>query len=120
VSGANVREVVLYTLVELCGEKQKHFINAIVKGDVSAVLFTSSVTVKSFFECTEALGVERPLLDSLRRCLIASIGKPTTETLERYEIHVDIMPPKATYVDLVAAVDKALKAQSYSEKFPAR
>jgi uroporphyrinogen-III synthase len=120
VSGANVREVVLYTLVELCGEKQKHFINAIVKGDVSAVLFTSSVTVKSFFECTEALGVERLLLDSLRRCLIASIGKPTTETLERYEIHVDIMPPKATYVDLVAAVDKALKAQSYSEKFPAR
>jgi len=110
VSGANVREVVLYTLVELCGEKQKHFINAIVKGDVSAVLFTSSVTVKSFFECSEALGVERLLLDSLRRCLIASIGKPTTETLERYEIRVDIMPSKATYVDLVAAVDKVLKS----------
>jgi len=111
-SGANVHEVILYGLVKLCGERQKHFIDAIIKGDVSAVLFTSSVTVKSFFECSEALGVERPLLDSLRRCLVASIGKPTTETLERYEIHVDIMPPKATYADLVAAVDKALKAAS--------
>ena len=120
VSGANVYEVVLYSLVKLCGERQKHFIDAIIKGDVSAVLFTSSVTVKSFFECSEALGVERPLLDSLRRCLVASIGKPTTETLERYEVHVDIMPPKATYVDLIAAVDKALKAERHSEKFHER
>jgi uroporphyrinogen-III synthase len=120
VSGANVHEVVLYNLVKLCGERQKHFINAIIKRDVSAVLFTSSVTVKSFFECSEALGVEQLLLDSLRKCLVASIGKPTTETLERYEVHVDIMPPKATYVDLVAAVDKALKAERHSEKFHER
>jgi len=112
VSGANVHEVVLYSLVKLCGERQKHFIDAIIKGEVSAVLFTSSVTVKSFFECSEALRVVQPLLDSLGRCLIASIGKPTTETLERYGVSVDIMPTKATYVDLVAAVDNALKAVS--------
>jgi uroporphyrinogen-III synthase len=108
-SGANVYEVILYSLLKLCGERQRRFINAIIQEDVSAVLFTSSVTVKSFFECSEALGVKKLLLKSLKRCLVASIGKPTTETLERYDIGTDIIPLKATYIDLIIAVDEALK-----------
>lgn len=115
-SGAHVHEVLLYSLLKLCGERQKRFITAIIRGDVSAVLFTSSVTVKSFFECSETLGVKQLLLKSLKRCFVASIGKPTTETLERYDIRADIIPPKATYVDLMIAVDEALKTPRYGEK----
>lgn len=111
-SGAHVHEVILYSLLKLCGERQKRFISAIIRGDVAAVLFTSSITVKSFFECSEVLGVTQLLLKSLKRCLVASIGKPTTETLERYDIHADITPLKATYVDLITAVDEALKNDS--------
>lgn len=115
-SGAQVHEVILYSLLKLCGERQKRFITAIVRGDVSAVLFTSSVTVKSFFECSEALGVKQRLLKSLKGCLIASIGKPTTGTLERYDIRADIIPPKATYVDLMIAVDEALRTPRLGER----
>jgi uroporphyrinogen-III synthase len=117
-SGARVHEVILYSLRKLCGERQKHFINAIIRGDIAAVLFTSSVTVKSLFECSEALGVKQLLSESLKRGFVASIGKPTTETLERYGVRADIIPLKATYADLMIAVDGALKMPRQGENPP--
>ncbi len=105
---AVVNEVTLYTLKQLCGATQQNVICGIVEGDVAAVLFTSSMTVRSFFECASRRYDTDTIVRALSTRVVGAIGRPTETALNRYGVHVDVMPAHATFPDLVSSVHIAL------------
>ncbi len=106
--GAAVNEVTMYTLKQLCGETQRRIISSIVEGDVAAVLFTSSMTVRGFFTCALRQYDRDTVVQALRACLVAAIGKPTETTLKSFGVRVDVVPAHATFPVLVSSVHEAL------------
>ncbi|MGZ4916364.1 MAG: uroporphyrinogen-III synthase [Halobacteriota archaeon] len=106
--GAVVNEVTLYTLKRLCGTTQRKFIRNIVEGNVAAVLFTSSMTVQSFFECALRLYDGQVIKQALRMHVVGAIGRPTAEALRSNGVNVDVVPKHATFADLMSSVHGAL------------
>ena len=106
--GAVVNEVTLYTLKRLCGTTQRSIIRNIVEGHVVAVLFTSSMTVQSFFECALRLYDRQRVKKALRAQVVGAIGRPTAEALKSNGVDVDVVPKHATFADLMSSVHGAL------------
>jgi len=107
-NGAVVNQVLLYTLNKLCGEAQKDFIRRVLEDDIAAVLFTSSMTVHSFFECAKRMSTHDRTVRTLKTRLVGAIGVPTAEVLADYGVNVGVTPDKATFRSLVLAVDAVL------------
>ncbi len=105
---AVVHEVTMYTLKRLCRPIQQNVIRHIIEEEVVAVLFTSTMTVRSFFECASRLYDKGVLVEALRACVVGAIGRPTAAMLESYGVHVDVVPAHATFSDLVSSVHKTL------------
>ena len=64
----------------------------IAGGSIDVVLFTTSIQVTHLFQVATELGVEKTMLEGLRRAVVASIGPSTSEALEDYEIIPDLEP----------------------------
>jgi uroporphyrinogen-III synthase len=75
-------------------------INAIAKGNVDVVLFTTAVQAVHLFQVAAELGLEEAVKKGLQRAVIASIGPTTSEELERRGIRPDLEPshPKMGYL----------------------
>jgi len=111
-NGAVVNQVILYTLNKLCGKAQKDFMRRVLGEDIAAVLFTSSMTVHSFFECAERISAYDRAVQTLKTRLVGAIGAPTAEVLRDFGVGVNVMPDKATFRSLVLAVDAVLTNQA--------
>jgi uroporphyrinogen-III synthase len=107
--GADVNEVVLYTLKKLCGPLQRNFILEVTEGDVAGVLFTSAMTVKAFFDCADRMGTRDRLIARLAYQLVGAIGIPTADALRSYNVEVDALPKDATFSALVSVAHAALQ-----------
>ncbi len=105
---AVVNEVTMYSLKQLCGPAQRRVIRSIVEGDVVAVLFTSSMTVRGFFECASHLYDRNVSAQALDARMVGAIGRPTAAALSSYGVHVDVVPGQATFTNLVASVHRML------------
>ncbi|MGZ4907723.1 MAG: uroporphyrinogen-III synthase [Halobacteriota archaeon] len=105
---AEVNEVTMYTLKRLCGPTQRKVIRSVIEGDVAAVLFTSSMTVRGFFECASHLYEKEILTKALHARVVGAIGRPTEAALGSYGVHADVVPAHATFIDLVASVHRML------------
>ncbi|MDD1720844.1 MAG: uroporphyrinogen-III synthase [Euryarchaeota archaeon] len=105
---AVVNEVTMYSLKQLCGPAQRKVIRSIVEGDVVAVLFTSSMTVRGFFECASRLYDRNVSTQALDARIVGAIGRPTAAALSSYGVHVDVVPAQATFTNLVASVHRML------------
>jgi len=87
----------------------KSFFDRVVRGDVDVYAFLSSMTVHNFLELAAALGVEDRARVSLSRATVAAIGGPTKNALEKEGIRVTVEPSRATFSDLLDALDHAAK-----------
>jgi uroporphyrinogen-III synthase len=65
-------------------------IAAIVRGEVSVVLVTSSIQVKHLFDVAEKMGSAGALRNALTRTIVASIGPLTSEEIRRRGLVVDM------------------------------
>jgi uroporphyrinogen III methyltransferase/synthase len=70
-------------------------------GQVAAVTFTSSSTVRNFVELFGGMDAVRPLL---ARVVIACIGPITAHTAEEYGLTVTVMPAENTVPALTEAI----------------
>ncbi|MDR0791044.1 MAG: uroporphyrinogen-III synthase [Methanomassiliicoccaceae archaeon] len=71
------------------------------EGKIDAFAFTSPLSARSFVEAAEKrIGST----DMLKNAAVAAIGGPTKNMLMALGIKVDIMPEKATFKDLLAAI----------------
>jgi len=83
------------------------FFDRVVRGEVDAYAFLSSMTVRNFLDLAAAAGVEDAVRAALARATVAAIGGPTKETLEGEGIRVAVVPPRATFADLLDALGGA-------------
>jgi uroporphyrinogen III methyltransferase / synthase len=97
-AGAKVHAPVLYRTVmpEQGGEQLRHLLEARA---LDAVVFTASSTVDNFIRM---IGTEA--LPQLAGVAVASIGPPTTRTVQRHGLHVHIQAAQSTLEELTAAL----------------
>jgi uroporphyrinogen III methyltransferase/synthase len=78
---------------------------------VDIFAFTSSSTARFLIERAAALGREEELLRALQTGMVAAIGKPTAEELDRLGIRVDVMPERFTFEAMLAALQERISAK---------
>jgi uroporphyrinogen-III synthase len=91
--GANVCKVTVYQW-KLPGNTAplREAISSIIKGDIEAVLFTTSVQVVHLFQIADTMHVRTDLQNALAKVFVASIGPTTSEALRNARISVDLEP----------------------------
>jgi len=103
----NVEEIVLYDIEFEWGERQKKFLENL---DFDAIVFSSRMTVKSFFGLASNLGID--IVDRLKDKIVIAIGPPTREELSRYGIEA-LMPKEWTF-DSILKLLKSIKTEEMS------
>lgn len=109
-SGAYVHETVLYELVR--PSDSGYSADLLVDGELDALLFTSSLTVKHFLEAAaERVGVDEvtPYLEDV---IVGAIGPPTRDTAQTLDIPVDVTASHASFECLVDDVIDTLQADN--------
>ena len=99
--GALVHEVVAYRTIEVA-ENAEHLIDQLRSGDVDAITFTSSSTVKNF----AAVLPEGELESIMENVKVACIGPITAETAEKLGFKTDICAESYTIPGLTEAILK--------------
>ena len=64
----------------------------VTAGEFDVVLFTSAMQMENLARVAREHGAEGPMLEELRKCLVASIGPTTTEALEEFGVHPALEP----------------------------
>ncbi|OPY32537.1 MAG: uroporphyrinogen-III synthase [Methanomassiliicoccales archaeon PtaU1.Bin124] len=106
-SGAKVEEVAVYSLRR--SEPDRALLDVYywtVHGGIDAYVFTSAMTAEVFIEDGEKKYGVRQFGQALNSSVIAAIGEPTKNTLERLGIDVDVMPDDATFEKTMQALQK--------------
>jgi uroporphyrinogen III methyltransferase/synthase len=98
-AGMQVEVVAAYETRAVARERVQPLKEALGRGEVDAILITSSSTVTSL---CEALGADRALLG---RTLVASIGPITTETAQKLGIEVGVTAGEYTVPALIGAIE---------------
>lgn len=84
-------------------------VQALAKGEIDVVFFTTSVQAKHLFQVAAEMNVEDAMTRGLHRAVIASIGPTTSEELQRRGIRADLEPshPKMGFLVKEAAEQAA-------------
>jgi uroporphyrinogen-III synthase len=82
----HLEEIVLYTIGPVHGKDQEKLIRKIIKREVWAVVFSSSMMVQSFMNLSKKMGKEGEVIKALNSLLTIAIGPPTQKTLEKFDI----------------------------------
>lgn len=105
--GAHVHEVQVYEIVRPTGEAQEEIIRAALDDKIDVFVFTSAMTVVNFLQTAEDLSRKDEVIDAMNRKTVAAIGTPTAEALANNDIHVDVLPKRFTFEDLLDALEAA-------------
>jgi len=65
------------------------------------------MTVANFLHTAEDLSRKDEVVYAMNRKTVAAIGTPTAEALQRNGIHVDVLPKRFTFEDLLDALEVA-------------
>ncbi len=108
--GANVSEVVVYSLVPVTDTPEmRALMSETLAGKIDVFAFTSPLSARTFLEALEKAAPKETARITLSDAIVAAIGKPTRKALEAEGVRVDIVPPEATFERLLASVDEFLK-----------
>jgi len=105
--GAHVHEVQVYEIVRPMGEAQEEIIRAALDDKIDVFVFTSAMTVANFLQTAEDLSIKDEVIEAMNRKTVAAIGTPTAEALASNDIHVDVLPKRFTFEDLLDALEVA-------------
>jgi uroporphyrinogen-III synthase len=67
-------------------------VHRIADGKADVAMFTTSIQIPHLFRIAAEEQLAEPMLEHLRRMVVASIGPTTTETLEEFGLQPDITP----------------------------
>ncbi|AIZ56587.1 uroporphyrinogen-III synthase [Candidatus Methanoplasma termitum] len=102
--GAEVVDFIAYSLKPVDPKHLNKILDAGRLGKVDVFAFTSPLSASSFVEAAEKRGIDAK--DMFKRSKVAAIGKPTTDMLASLGIWADIVPVKATFEEMIAAIKK--------------
>jgi uroporphyrinogen-III synthase len=103
-AGADVTEFAAYRLKPVDPKFLDTMIDAGMQGKIDVFAFTSPLSARSFAEAAEKRGGS----DMLKNAKIAAIGRPTADMIKDLGLNVDIMPERATFEELIAAIKKRI------------
>src|SRR6201999_500074 len=110
--GASVQEIATYrrTLPEDT-QPLVRLLDALKRGSVDAVIFTSAVQIHNLHLIAEKIGSAATLAENLNRPLVASIGPVCSRALRRYGVSpsLEANPPKLG--PLIAALEAAFSSR---------
>lgn len=105
-NGAFVHEVQVYEIVSPTDERPRQLIGVALKGEIDVYTFTSTMTVKNFLTIAEELGVRHDIIEKMNEKTIAAIGEPTATALRKNGVHVDVLPKRFTFKDMLDEIEK--------------
>ena len=115
-SGAKILEEMGFKYIYPDQDKVIKLIEAINKGDIHVITFTSPPSARDLFKIAESIRMKEPLKLSLNNnVIVVAIGPSTKKALEEYTIQVDVMPQIYKMGPMVKALINYL-SQSYIPK----
>jgi len=93
---ADIEEIALYRIEKEWGDKQKELINHVAQENIDAVIFSSSMMVRSFMELAHSMGILEDVKKVLNTIHTIAIGPPTKRVLEEYGV-IAIIPDEYTF-----------------------
>jgi uroporphyrinogen-III synthase len=115
-SGAKILEEMGFNYIYPDQDKVIKLIEAINKGDIHVITFTSPPSARDLFKIAESIKIKEPLQISLNNnVIVVAIGPSTKKALEEYTIQVDVMPQIYKMGPMVKALTNYL-SQSYIPK----
>jgi uroporphyrinogen-III synthase len=111
--GGKVQEIYVYeSLLPIDKEVTMKFFQDLVAGKIHAIIFSSSLGVKNFFQILRELNSREKLLDLMNSKLtIIAIGPVTAETLLKTGLKVDVMPDKYLFEEAIIALARYWNAK---------
>ena len=92
-SGAKILEEMGFKYIYPDQDKVIKLIEAINKGDIHVITFTSPPSARDLLKIAESIKMKEPLQLSLNNnVIVVAIGPSTKKALEEYTIQVDVMP----------------------------
>ncbi|MDI6859098.1 MAG: uroporphyrinogen-III synthase [Methanocellales archaeon] len=107
-NGAFVHEVQVYEIVSPTDERPRQLIGAALKDEIDVYTFTSAMTVKNFLMIAEELGVKHDIIEKMNEKTVAAIGDTTAAALRENDIHVDALPKRFTFKDMLDELEKVM------------
>jgi len=104
--GADVVDFKAYSLRPADPRHLEGILDAGSRGKVDVFAFTSPMSAHSFLEAAENRSIAAA--DMLGKAKVAAIGRPTADMLRSLGVRVDIIPEKATFKDMIAAIKKTV------------
>ncbi|MDM7934063.1 MAG: uroporphyrinogen-III C-methyltransferase [Methanothrix sp.] len=105
-SGLMVDDIPLYDVVASGDPRLDDLIKRADEVDVFA--FTSSSTVRYLLERAREIGREMELRDAMKDAVLAAIGRPTAEELERLGLRADVVPEQFTFEAMLQALRRSV------------
>jgi uroporphyrinogen-III synthase len=104
--GVNVQEIYVYkSLLPIDQKLTGKFFQDLIKGKIHAIIFSSSLGVKNFFQMLKECVSEEKLLEFMNSSLTTvAIGPVTAETLLKMGLKVDVMPKKYLFEEALIAL----------------
>ncbi|ADC65083.1 Uroporphyrinogen III synthase HEM4 [Ferroglobus placidus DSM 10642] len=99
----DLKEYVLYEIKPIVGEEQKKIVRRIVEGEIDAVIFSSRLIVRSFFENAKACGIYDKAAKRLNEIKTIALGKPSWEELKKFGVSA-AFPKKYTFSEALKLI----------------
>jgi uroporphyrinogen-III synthase len=112
-AGATARTVLPYVYAPAAdADRAADLIAQLARGDVDAILFTSSAQLDRLFEVAASRGLENMLRQGLDRVRVAAVGPVTEEKLRARGVRVDVRPERGFVMkNLVAQLARNMDKQ---------
>ena len=94
------------------------FIQRVLAGEVSLLVFTTPPQVTILMDAAEKLGLRQKLLEVMNSsATVAAVGTVTAGMLARYGVNVSVCPPEAneTMMGLVEAIERFLRKRAMGD-----
>ena len=108
--GAFVKDIQVYKVEIKDTEEEKELFSEFVTYNPDYIIFTSSLTFKTFLGLAKEFGMKENIFEVLEHAKIAAIGDLTAETICEEGMKVDLVAGKSTFEDVL----KEIKSKTFS------
>ena len=107
--GAFVKDIAVYKMEIKDSEKDKELFSDFVRYKPDYIIFTSSLTFKTFSELVDRFGMREKIVEVLEHAKIVAIGDLTAETISEEGMKVDLVAEKSTFEDVLKQLKRGEK-----------
>ncbi len=104
--GASVKDIRVYKVKIKDSEEEKRLFSDLLIYKPDYIIFTSSLTFKTFLELARKFGMEEKIFSVLEHAKTVAIGDLTAETIRKEGMKVDLVAGKSTFEDVLKGIER--------------